>query len=327
MKAKRIIVSIVFTLLLINISSISVFANSASYQMHTVKSGDTFWSISHRYNKNIATLQSVNKFNIHNLQVGDMVIVNTIKPISVNVNGNKVNFDRQPYIEENRVFVPLRFIAEALNVDDVKWIQETSTAQIFKDGNIIEVVRGSDIAKINGKSVKLDAPVKLYIDRTYVPVRFFAEALGVENINWDANQYIVNIGDKINNNNQQHSYSQEELDWLAKIIHAEAEAEPYAGKLAVANVIINRKNSNEFPNTIKGVVFDDNYGIQFTPVANHTIYNEPNEDSYKAAKEALEGNNNIGNSLFFLNPDKSVSYWIMYNRQIYTKIGEHVFYL
>ena len=50
------------------------------------------------------------------------------------------------------------------------------------------------------------------------------------------------------------SYSTEELECLALNIYFEAGVESTAGKLAVANVTINRKNSSDYPNTICGVV-------------------------------------------------------------------------
>jgi len=103
--------------------------------------------------------------------------------------------------------------------------------------------------------------------------------------------------------------------------------EPYEGKLAVANCIINRKRNKDFPDTIKGVIFDRNWGVQYTPVANGTIYNNPSGDSIKAATAALEGTNNIGESLYFLNPRKATNNWIIKNRRFYRTIKNHDFYL
>jgi len=50
------------------------------------------------------------------------------------------------------------------------------------------------------------------------------------------------------------TYSNEELECLALNIYFEAGVESTAGKLAVANVTINRKNSSDYPDTICGVV-------------------------------------------------------------------------
>jgi len=123
------------------------------------------------------------------------------------------------------------------------------------------------------------------------------------------------------------NYTSTDLYWLSRIIHAEAEAEPYAGKVAVGNVIINRVKSSAFPNTIKGVIFEYYKGIpQFSPVADGTIYNTPNTDSINAAKAALAGTNYVGDSTYFFNPDKSEGTWIVANKTYVKRIGNHVFY-
>ena len=123
------------------------------------------------------------------------------------------------------------------------------------------------------------------------------------------------------------SYTATDLYWMSRIIHAEAEAEPYTGKVAVGNVIINRVKSSLFPNTIKGVIFEYYKGIpQFSPVADGTIYNTPNADSIKAAKAAMSGTSVVGSATYFFNPDKSEGTWIVENKTLVKRIGDHVFY-
>ncbi|TCT15721.1 N-acetylmuramoyl-L-alanine amidase [Natranaerovirga pectinivora] len=324
---KMVFTIITLVLSFIIVQPINAFASS--YHMHTVMPGETYFTISVKHNRNLNSIQSINYRNPMELQPGDLVRLNAINQITVEVNNRLVHFDRQPYIENDRVFVPLRFISEALGVDEIKWLQGSATAQIIRGSDTIEVTRGSDIARINGRNVKLDAPVQLYTDRTFVPIRFFAEAFGITNIQWDNNNNKVSINGNTSATvtSTSTSYTEDELFWLARIVHAEASGEPYAGKLAVANVIINRKNSSEFPNSIYGVIFDRNHGVQFTPISNGTIYNTPNADSIRAAREALEGHNNIGNSLFFLNPAKATTFWITANRPYITTIAGHAFYL
>lgn len=122
-------------------------------------------------------------------------------------------------------------------------------------------------------------------------------------------------------------YSSTDLYWMSRIINAEAEDEPYLGKVAVGNVILNRVSSSEFPNTVKGVIFEYYQGIpQFSPVAEGTIYNAPNEDSIKAAKEAFSGSKPVGTCTYFFNPDKASGGWIVKNKTYVTRIGNHVFY-
>ena len=119
----------------------------------------------------------------------------------------------------------------------------------------------------------------------------------------------------------------DELMWLAKIISAEAGGEPQEGQIAVGNVVMNRKKSSIFPNTVFDVIFDENYGVQFTPVLNNTIYNEPTKESVESANRVLTGENVIGDCLYFCNLDISDSLWIPNNREFYKKIGKHSFYI
>lgn len=119
----------------------------------------------------------------------------------------------------------------------------------------------------------------------------------------------------------------EDLYWLSRIIEAEATGESYLGKVAVGNVVMNRKASSNFPNTIKGVVFDSYKGIaQFSPVADGRIYNTPSQDSVRAAQEALAGGRPVGSATYFFNPAKSAAIWIVNNKIYVTRIGNHVFY-
>ncbi|MGI6141158.1 MAG: cell wall hydrolase [Caldicoprobacterales bacterium] len=115
--------------------------------------------------------------------------------------------------------------------------------------------------------------------------------------------------------------------WLARIIHAEAQGEPYLGQVAVGNVVMNRVASPNFPNTIYNVIFEYTNGVpQFSPVADGTIYNTPGASSMKAAQEAYWGSKPVGSSLFFFNPKKAAGSWIVRTKQYVTTIGNHAFY-
>lgn len=119
----------------------------------------------------------------------------------------------------------------------------------------------------------------------------------------------------------------DDIYWLSRIIHAEAQGEPYQGKVAVGNVILNRVRNGNFPNSIYGVVFDKQHGYtQFSPVIDGTIYNNPGRESIQAATEALNGARPVGEALYFLNPRKATNFWIVHNRRYMKTIGDHDFY-
>ncbi len=116
-----------------------------------------------------------------------------------------------------------------------------------------------------------------------------------------------------------------ERELLAKLVNAEAKGEPYAGKVAVATVVLNRVSSDEFPNSIKDVIYDVEQGhYAFTPVQNGEIENAPTQEARDAVNEALAFRGQGKGSLFFYNPQTSTSEWITHRKTTIT-IGNHRF--
>ena len=122
------------------------------------------------------------------------------------------------------------------------------------------------------------------------------------------------------------AYDYEDLYWLSRIISAEAKGEGFTGQIGVGTVVLNRVRSSQFPNTVKGVVFDKKYGTQFTPVANGTIYQTPTQSAVIAAKMCLDGYTLSNSVLYFLNPSIATSSWIQNNRKYAFRVGNHEFY-
>ncbi len=111
---------------------------------------------------------------------------------------------------------------------------------------------------------------------------------------------------------------------LARVIRAEAEAEPYTGQVAVAAVILNRIQDPKFPNTLAGVVYQPR---AFESVSNGMVNRPPTESARKAANAALGGWDPSGGALFFFNPAKVGAKSYVWTRKIIQKIGKHVFAL
>ncbi|RJX27918.1 MAG: cell wall hydrolase [Dethiobacter sp.] len=116
-------------------------------------------------------------------------------------------------------------------------------------------------------------------------------------------------------------YSPEDIDLLARLVHAEAKGETYQGKIAVAATVLNRIKSADYPDTIPGVIYQNN---QYCPVRNGQINRPADEDAFRAVEEALEGNDPTGGALSFFNPSKSSNRWIR-SRPYLTRIGNHIF--
>lgn len=125
------------------------------------------------------------------------------------VDGNHIKTDAEPFIENGRTLVPIRFISENLK-NKVDWNSDekkvTVTPEEEREISKIELIIGSDIAKLydkegNIKEEKLEVPAKITNSRTFVPVRFISEALGTE-VNWDPENRVVIIGDKTKYNSE-----------------------------------------------------------------------------------------------------------------------------
>lgn len=161
----------------------------------------------------------------------------------------------------------------------------------------------------------------------YVPVRSLAKAYGAE-VSWDDSTRSVDLYSEKSEviTHGDSYYRADEVYWLSRIIHAESNGEPMNGKIMVGNVILNRVASDEFPNTIYSVIFDTEHGVQFTPTANGTIYNTPDEESIIAAKICLDSYYISRTAMYFLNPALATSFWVPNNRPYLTTIGSHDFY-
>lgn len=102
------------------------------------------------------------------------------------------------------------------------------------------------------------------------------------------------------------SYSEADLKLLACLVHAEAGSQSYECKLAVANIVLNRVKSSKYPDSIKSVIYQSGQfsvarsGSLDKQLDSYEHYDSNAEElSIKAAKDALEGANNIGDRLYF----------------------------
>jgi LysM repeat protein len=118
--------------------------------------------------------------------------------------------------------------------------------------------------------------------------------------------------------------SPDEVDLLARLITAEADSEPYEGKVAVGAVVLNRVISPGFPKSIKDVIYQTGNGVfQFQPVENGWINKPASEEAKLAAREALGGADPSNGALYFF-ATKSKSMWLR-ERPVSKMIGNTIF--
>jgi len=250
-------------------------------------------------------------------------------PYTLSVNGNVIETEDNSYIIDNTAYAPIRFVLNAIGIYEMEWDDSERSVTFSHNDTTVKLYEGYDYAFINDTQVKLDNLVLINNDRTLVPVRFVSELFGFY-VDWNNTFYIVNlVKDELNVDEGiiEKDYNLDDVMWLSRIIEAESSGEPFSGKIAVGNVILNRVKCDEFPDTISEVIFDRKFGVQFQPVANNKIYNTPSNESVMAALLAIRDVNLAGDSLYFLNPVIATNRWILNNRTYYITINNHDFYL
>lgn len=208
-------------------------------------------------------------------------------------------------------------VTATVNTDGLNVRQDASTEA--KRVDVIYMGERYPVLEDNDDWIKLDIEddnVQGYVKAEYVIVSMtFTEAISIEEENAlkkaqeaakleatlkaNASEVATVYGSSTN-------YSNDELMLLACLIHAEAGNQTYEGKLAVANVVLNRVKSSKFANSISGVIYQKG---QFSVASSGSLkkqlnqYSSYNSNSQKlsiqAAKDALAGVNNIGKRLYF----------------------------
>ena len=114
----------------------------------------------------------------------DPRIVMTIGSTDVHVFGMATVSDVPPVIVKDRTMLPARFVLEALGAT-VSWNASERKVTILYGEKGIELYIDSTTAYMDGTAAALDAAPFIREDRTYLPLRFIAEALGAD-VNWMA---------------------------------------------------------------------------------------------------------------------------------------------
>ncbi|MBO5315387.1 MAG: cell wall hydrolase [Clostridia bacterium] len=223
-----------------------------------------------------------------------------------------------------KAYIPFRAAASAIGAS-YSYNSSDRSSVMKASGLSINAGDGCYTVYANDRALFSDSPVVIMNDgRMYIPAEIFAKAVGMT-LSVNGNE--VSISGKYSPLlHASKFYREDEVFWLARIIHAESRGEPLFGKIAVGDVVLNRVKSSAYPNTIYGVIFDRKYGVQFSPILDGSIYNTPDFNSILAAKICLDGYMISPDVLFFLEPSHSTSSWIPKNRQYLFTIGSHDFY-
>ena len=259
-------------------------------------------------------------------EVQSRAIPSGARNINLNVNGRNV-LQGRVFSLEGVTYVPMFAFADWLGNFTYSYTDNGATAIVEGENLIITAHEGDLFIIANGRYFYTGREVISFGGTTYVPILPMTKALNSK-VTWSDSTggFVVRNGDTRLLKTAAQVYREDHVFWLARIITAEAQGEPLKGKMAVGNVVLNRVNSPDYPNTIYSVIFDRRYGTQFSPVDNGTIYNTPTEESIIAAKMCLEGYTVSDSILYFVNPKLAPNSWAANNRPYAFTIGNHAFF-
>ncbi|WP_212758568.1 cell wall hydrolase [Paenibacillus sinopodophylli] len=237
--------------------------------------------------------------------LGDKVVLGNGVPV-VYFNDDRYRLDTAPILKEGRLYVPLRQFTELLHAN----------IQLNTESDIVDLITVQPV--VITEQYGLDEVSKeLGINKTELLKRNEWDGKADVQLGTKLKVVIPSIFDQVVK-----PYSESDLALLAKITMVEAGYESYEGQLAIANVILNRVKSASFPDSIQGVIYS---GKQFPPAHNGLLdKSKPNASVLRAAKDALNGKNNVENAVYFFNPNVSKgSFWS--NLDVVVTIGNHSF--
>ena len=246
-------------------------------------------------------------------------------PVDIQVNDSFIKCAKKPFLENGSTYIPLRAFGEATGAE-IYWNEETQIATMVKDGHTFEFCSDNDYSTIDGEVCQLSSINREFL--TFIPVRVISETLGY-NVEWDDYYMTVKITAPtvmLPEESKDYTYTYEDILYLGKIIMLEAGSGGLDTKIAIANTIVNRVESATFPNTIKDVIFDTNYSVQFPPAHTEKINDTPSKECIIAAKCALNGVELVGDSLYFISAKAAPKSWAAKNRPYHSTVGNTAFY-
>jgi len=296
----------IITILLIIICTSPVSAQPEFTLIYVVQNGDTISNIATDYNTTVKELLTNNHIeNAAKINIGDELVIKKDN----NEKSDSLNMDYRFSFEQNN--------------------QEDFQLNVGKNYS----VRYNPEQPLPEVNIPPDKIITYYVDSgdtLYDLANNFNTSVGVIMALNNMGNSIIRKGEKLqlpifNLSKKQvlaKTVSDSDIELMARTIHGEARGEPYMGQVAVGAVIINRVLSNQFPDTIKGVIYQQN---QFTAVADGQIHYAPNSTAYRAARDSLSGTDPTLGSLYYYNPDTAKNKSFFASRQFVVSIGQHIF--
>jgi len=161
-------------------------------------------------------------------------------PIPVFIDNAWVRFDADPYVENGITMVPIRAVAEGLGAT----VSYADRAVSFsRSGKNVKLTIGSNIAIIDGQTVPVSSAPVIRNNRTYVPLRFVSENLGVT-VNYEHREVYIwtkppitqHNGNSMNGN--QMAETETQLFWIDKhVIYEQDKASGETRKMQLSIIV------------------------------------------------------------------------------------------
>jgi hypothetical protein len=113
----------------------------------------------------------------------------------IRVCGKELLSDLPPVIKEGRTLIPVRAVVMGLGAK-IEWDEEEGLVTVTKGDITVEFYIDDTVFYVNGEKWELDVPAQLISNRTFVPLRYLAQALG-KKVKYDKDKDVITIGDDV----------------------------------------------------------------------------------------------------------------------------------
>ena len=164
-------------------------------------SGSSGSSWINKYSPETIGIDPITSFKITTFSIDKPVYTTSATNYSIDgatadIVDTEIAMDVEPYIKNDRTYVPVRYLAYSLGVaeDGVTWDDRIRKVGITKDDTDIALTIGKTTMLVNSEPVQMDVAPEITNDRTFLPARWAAEALGAE-VEWDgeSKQTIIKV--------------------------------------------------------------------------------------------------------------------------------------
>lgn len=240
------------------------------------------------------------------------------------LDGQPVPLEASKTILDGVTYVSLKVMSQLLDpTAQVLWDEESSTITVTTEHLTMTATLKKQYVVANGRYLYLPQGLQLVDGQAMIPLKLLAKAFDAQ-VGWDEELDIVTVttgsgailpGDEF--------YDEDDLFWLSRVIYAESGDQTITGMIGVGNVVLNRVNSEKFPNTILEVLAQKN---QFSTYRSGALANRtPNSQSVIAAKLVMDGAVVEGLEIAFYF-DGTPNSWAARHRTCIAVIDGHNFY-